>query len=151
MIRELRGEDVKTVSEMHFREINNSFLCSLGQEFLCELYEGILNSENVSSYVFEENSNVAGFVSGTVDYPLFFRSILTSKWRKLLPILVKRITLRPKVLLHSIETIFYSKKADVSAEAEVLSIVVRREHRGKKVGSRLFDHLLSELAKKKRS
>jgi len=149
MIRKLCREDVDCVSDIHLAEFRNSFFCLLGKEFLRELYDGIIRLDTAQAYVAEEDGVIVGFVVGAAEPDRFFRKLLRSKIPTFLVILAKKAFSNPKVILYGLQTLLYPYKANVGADAELLSVAVSRGRRHRGVGKALVEKLCDALKKKK--
>ncbi len=142
---------IEQVAGLHSAFLKTGFLSKLGKNFLINLYEAIARSENSFLIVFVEKEKVIGFISGTENlnlfYKYFFKTYFFNIIVSLLPVIFSFNKLK-KV----IEIICYIKgkdREDVKLpDAELLSIVVEQNSRGKNIGEKLFITLLEEFKKR---
>jgi len=147
MIRKLCREDIDCVSDIHLAEFRNSFFCLLGKDFLRELYDGVIRLGTVQAYVAEEDGVIVGFVVGTTEPDRFFGKLLRSKLPTFSVILAGKAFSNPKVMFYGLQTLLYPYKANVGADAELLSVAVSRGCRHKGVGKALVEKLCDALIK----
>ena len=144
MIRRMEEKDAQAVSKIHSETLKIGFLSTFGEDFLKTLYEGIVQSQYGFGYVYVEDSEIVGFVSGTSDSSKLMKDVYR---KKLLPLsrIIFRSTLRkPGILNNIIQSIRYPKLAD-HVSAELLSIAVTQEHRKKGVGKELVNALINHF------
>ncbi len=125
---------------MHIQGIPTGFISSLGQEFVAALYEAIAEDENSFGFVAVENDNVLGFIAFTTNLSKLYRYVVLKKGFKFAFILAKKM-LSFRVLKKGWDNIFYPskmKKMDLP-DAELLSIVVAPEGRGRGVAKQLIE------------
>ena len=137
-----KGE-LRDVAEIHYTCLNDSFLSSLGINFLIALYGELINSQYGVCYIYKENSKVVGFITGTTNTNQLFKELILKSWRKFTPTVLKQAIVRPKIFLNAMQTIFYPTKAKVGTDAELLSIVVLHEYRRKRIGNKLVEKLIT--------
>ncbi|OGJ90842.1 MAG: hypothetical protein A2268_09345 [Candidatus Raymondbacteria bacterium RifOxyA12_full_50_37] len=165
----LSSKDFKAIAVLHIQGIPAGFLSSLGQGFLSRLYKGIAAAPN-SCVLIERNEQgeVIGFVSGTLDIRKCYMHVLThhcfSLGIAIIPSLFSSGTVR-KVF----ETLFYAKDAPLKkggqggikqekrgrgdfsplssqergrgVRSELLSIAVSDSAQGKGIGKKLVQRL----------
>lgn len=129
-------------AELHKHYIPSGFLSSLGSRFLTRLYSFIATDESATLIVAVEEGTVVGFISGTTDLgQLYMRFMLKNVlWGVLLiPRIIGYGTLKKLV-----ETLKYpvKKRNSQLPPAELLSIVVCEEFRGKGISHQLYKQQL---------
>ncbi len=148
-IRNAKKEDAAPVACLHQRALNESFLGSLSAELLRLIYESLVESDQGLLLVAEEEGKVVGFVSGAVKTGDFYKFFLKRNSLKaalsLLSVLFRKGTVK-KIA----ETVKYSRKhPDLSMpEAELLSMAVVEEYRGRKLAGELFEAFAEQFARK---
>lgn len=139
----LSQDDYQQVAQIHSQGIRDGFLSSLGDSFLALLYESIDRSENSVLVVAKEGGRVVGFVAGTVALGEVYRIMLRSWWRLFLAMIPALVS--PKKIFKIFETLFFSSKSPAEyvniPKAELLSIAVRQDCRGKGYAETLFQSL----------
>ena len=124
-------------AKLHASGIDTGFLSSLGQGFLRQIYRALPTCPAAFGYVFEEHGRVLGFIACTESTGglyrqalkrRFFAMLWALKWHILDPAKVKRMW----------QTLRYPAEVgrDLPA-AELLSIVVSEDARGRGVGKAL--------------
>jgi len=134
----LRTTHTSRIAKLHIEGISTGFISSLGIGFVTALYEAIAESEAGFGLVAEENGNVLGFVVFTKNLSTLYKSVILKKgYRFALLLAGKMFSL--KRIKELFETLFYPsrvKKMDLPC-AELLSLVVAQESRGKGVATDL--------------
>jgi len=149
-IRKAEFKDARELAEIHVKFLPESFLCTLGEKFLALLYKAMIGSENGIVIIVEDDERVAGFISGTTDMRKLNAFFRRKNFFKAFFLLFPRM-FRPSVCRKIIEDVFYSirKPAASLPDAELLSIAVKKDYRGKGVGAKLFAALVCEMREKK--
>ena len=142
---------LKQVASLHKENINKGFLSSLGNEFLGCLYEAISLSEKSILIVYIENNKVKGFISGTYDIKEI-KNILKRKCFLIFFKILSKIILNPSRLKKFIETYKYSSNDEdtytFDFNAELLSIAIKKEYRGRGIASLLYNELVKFFREK---
>jgi SAM-dependent methyltransferase/ribosomal protein S18 acetylase RimI-like enzyme len=144
MIRRMEEKDAQAISKIHSEALKIGFLSTFGEDFLKALYEGIVQSEYGFGYVYFEDSEIVGFVSGTLDSSKLMKDIYRKKLLPLSRIIIHSTLRKPRILNNIIQSIRYPKLAD-HVSAELLSIAVTQEHRKKGVGKELVGALITHF------
>jgi len=136
---ELRPEHACQVAELHISGIATGFISSLGSDFVSVLYETIAESKFGFGLVAENKEKIAGFVVLTPNIHKLYKSVVFKRgWYFAFLLAGKMFSIRriKKIL----ETIFYPSRVKniVVPDAELLSIVVAPESRGKGLSSMLI-------------
>ena len=141
-------EKAADVAKLHIEGISTGLISSLGTDFVTALYEAIVQSKSSFGFVAQENERAVGFVAFNTNLNKLYKSVILKKGIRFAFLLAgKMFSLRriKKVL----ETLFYPsriKKMNLPS-AELLSIVVAPESRGKGLGGQLLQKGLAECAK----
>lgn len=147
IIRPIRRGDERAVAELHRESINTGFLSSLGFPFLKVLYRAMEDSDNAFVLVYEEGGELKGFVSGVKNLRVFYSEFVR---RNLVPAVISMFPslVRIDFVRKAFETLIYPQKTDNLPEAELLSIAVREELRGKGIALLLFRKFVEEMEKR---
>ncbi len=138
----LSNNELRQVAKLHEKELNTSFLAQLGADFLFYLYKSINECIETELIIAKENDAVTGFITGAISLkPIYIHLIKNYFFRasfRLLPHLFN-ISKAKKI----IEILSYSKNEEETntidtPKAELLSIAVKRKHRGAGIAQQLF-------------
>jgi len=139
--------DYLRIAEIHAKCITHGFLSSLGINFLAILYKAIDESDDSVLIIAKENNEIIGFVAGTNNIASVYRAMMKNRFRlgiALLPALIS-----PQRIYRIFETVLFSNKKIhseiVLPSAELLSISVLPEYRGKKHAEYLFKELVAHF------
>jgi ribosomal protein S18 acetylase RimI-like enzyme len=129
---ELRPEQAWQVAELHISGIATGFISSLGTGFVRVLYETIAESRFGFGLVAEIKGRVVGFVVFTPDINKLYKSVIFKRGLYFVFLLAGKMFSISRIK-KVFETIFYpSRVNDLDVpDAELLSIVVALEERGK--------------------
>jgi ribosomal protein S18 acetylase RimI-like enzyme len=133
LIRELLPEDARQVAELHIKGIKTGFISSLGISFVSAVYESIAKSKNAFGLVVLKDSKIIGFAAFAVDTAAFYRAILFKKGLRFAFLLAGTL-FSPRRIRNVVQTLFYparTKKMAQLPKAELLSIVITAEERGR--------------------
>lgn len=145
-IRKAKYSDCSSIAKIHKENLDESFLGSLGERFLKNLYECLSVYEDGIILVAEENNKIVGFVCGTTHIGKFYRYFIRKKFIKVSFLLA--IKMFDLITLKKIfEILVYPKKHSNFSlpEAELLSIAVEKNYHGKGVSEKLFKAFVVEF------
>lgn len=130
------------VAGLHRSAINKGFMSSLGVGFLSHFYRAIDETAGGVLVVEKRNGQVVGFASGATSVTDVYRRLAARRWRVALSIVP---AISPSMLLKLAESYRYGATRHSGTEAfptaELLSIAVKPEYRGKGVAESLFKAL----------
>ena len=135
-------------ADLHAGGIDTGFLSSLGRGFLKQIYQALPRCPAAFGYVFQENGRVLGFIACTESTGGLYKQALK---RRLVPMLwaLKWHVLSPRKVRRMWQTLRYP--AEVGQElpsAELLSIAVSGDARGKGVGKALTAAAVEEFRRR---
>lgn len=136
-------------AHLHIQGIPTGFISSLGLDFVTALYEAIAEDKNSFGFVAVENDNVLGFIAFTTNLSKLYRYVVLKKGFKFAFILAKKM-LSFRVLKKGWDNIFYPSKMKKMnlPDAELLSIVVAPQGRGKGIAKQLVGAGFQECRKR---
>lgn len=124
----------------------NSFFSKFGRDFLYIIFEGMINSGYGINFVYEEESQIAGFISATTNTQQLFKEILRKNKLSLLFIISFNLLRRPQLLISILESFLYFRKTKLrDVKAELLFIAIDPHYRNKGVSKDLVNIALVEL------
>lgn len=135
-------ERYRQVARLHVRCLDQGFLATLGEGFLAQMYEAIDSTPGALLLTEERDGKVVGFITGGTSMGAIYRRMMRRPLRlglAMLPALV-----RPARLRRIIEILRYSGEGGLPAgapEAELLSLAVAPEWRGKAIADSLYARL----------
>lgn len=146
MIKKMAKKHVKSVAEIHADALQGDFLSILGPKFLQVIYTGMCETKGNFGFVKLDKSRVVGFITGSDDTGKLFKRLIRKRWFRLSTAALPAIMKNPLRLKNVFETFFYTDKAESETEkAELVSIAVLPNQRGKKVGSKLLSALVEQF------
>jgi ribosomal protein S18 acetylase RimI-like enzyme len=137
----------RAVAHIHATCINQGFLPTLGERFLSLLYEAIDADPSSALFVEEAEGAVVGFVAGGRGMGPIYRQMI-KRWPQLLLALLPAL-LNPSKLKRIFEIVLFTRKQKpVSGcpKAELFSIAILDDARGRGVAERLYEALMQRFA-----
>ena len=145
----LMGQDARQVAALHAAAINTGFISSMPPSFIQCLYQSIADSPHNFGFVYEENTEILGFICCSTDTKRMFREILWQSGFRFVFLLWRQI-FNVSVVKKICNNIFYPNKFKVGLpQAEILSVAVERRAKGKGVGKTLMQMVIAECRKRK--
>ncbi len=130
------------IAKLHKKYINQGFLSSLGEDFLKCVYRSISLSKESYLIVAKEREKVLGFIAGTTN----IKDIKLNLIRYCKFVIFKtfiKLLLKPSKMRKFFETASYSFSSKYeNIPAELLSIVVIPEYRGKNISKQLYKQIM---------
>jgi ribosomal protein S18 acetylase RimI-like enzyme len=134
----LNAEHVRQVAKLHIEGINTGFISSLGIDFAMVLYKAFAGNKSSFGFVAQENGKILGFVAFTANLSQLYKSVILKNCHRFALLLAGKM-FSLKRIKKMFETLFYPsrvKKMNLPC-AELLSIVVTKEARGRRVATQL--------------
>lgn len=139
-IRPAVPADARFCARLHRMAIDTGFLSSLGDGFLTVLYRALITDAAGIVLVAEDSSGPVGFVSGITETGAFYRRFLKTHAIEAGIRAVPRLV-RPSSIRKVMETLRYGGDDHSGVDAELLSMAVIPQRRGRGVAGRLQDAL----------
>jgi ribosomal protein S18 acetylase RimI-like enzyme len=145
----LSRQHASIVAELHRQGIGTGFLSSLGGMFMRQLYRAIPSCPAGFGYAWEESDgSVLGFIACAESTGKLYKQALLRRGI-LMALPLTRFLIRPSVIRRMIATLRYpSQTGEELPAAEVLSIAVSQQARGKGVGKALMTAALEEFRRR---
>ena len=146
--KDLQVAHAGQVAALHIQCISTGFISSLGVDFVTSLYEAIVQSKSSFGVVAVRNAKVLGFAAFTTNLNKLYKSAVWRKGLIFALLLAGNVRSRGRVK-KMLETLFYparTKKMNLPP-AELLSIAVARQERGKGLASQLIKKGLQHCQK----
>lgn len=143
-IREARETDARFMAGMHIESIATGFLPTLGLGFMTLLYRAIVEDPEGLALIAEDESGPVGFVAGTHSTSGFYRRFVRRHGLRAGLLVLPRL-LRPGVIRKLWESFRYGGE-EQSEGAELLSMAVAGDRRGRGIGVALGRELLRRLS-----
>jgi ribosomal protein S18 acetylase RimI-like enzyme len=138
------------VAALHIQGIPTGFISSLGPSFVAALYDAIAEDPNSFGFAAVEGDRVLGFVAFTTNLSKLYRYVALKKGLKFALVLIRRMC-SIEALKKVWDNVLYPskmKKMDLP-DAELLSIAVAPEGRGKGIAQQLVDAGMEECRKRR--
>lgn len=139
-------ERYRQVAKLHVRCLDQGFLATLGEDFLTLMYEAIDHADGTMLITEDRDGQVAGFITGGAGMGAIYRRMLRSPVR--LGLALAPALLRPAKVWRIFEIVRYSGDSVLPAsvpDAELLSLAVAPEWRGKAVADQLYQRLVERF------
>ncbi len=147
-VEEAKDIHIEGVASLHREYIKTGFLSSLGLPFLALMYRSVSNSNNAICLVAKVDGTIIGFSSGAISVSAFYKDFLRINFIKTSMILLPKI-FNIQFVKKVFEILFYPARKEQSLpKAELLSIVVDKNYRGKGVAQKLFKQIEEEFRNK---
>lgn len=143
------AERYRQVARLHVRCLDQGFLATLGEDFLALMYEAIDQADETTLLVEEQGGQVLGFITGGTGMGPIYKRMALSPVR--LAMALAPALLRPSKVRRILEILRYSGEGGVPEdlpEAELLSLAVDPEWRGKAVADRLYGRLVEDFRRR---
>lgn len=137
--------DARRAAELHVSEISEGFLSTLGPAFLERLYRRIVRTPRSFLAVAEAGGQVLGFAAATESTRDLYRQFLVRDG------VVSAVTAAPRLaraLPRVLETLRYPTHPQELPGAELLSLAVSPEARGRGIGRSLMEMVTEELRRR---
>ena len=139
-IRKATFNDVNEIAKIHLQTFNNFFLSSLAYNFLKLYYKSCLQSEKCVALCAFENDKMLGFAFGSILAKGFHKDIFLNNFLSFFKKGIIIFFSKPKDIIRIIKNFNKNKnKIDDGNYAELLSIGVIPESKGKGVGKQLLN------------
>jgi len=145
----MTADDAVSVADLHCTQIRGSFLSGLGCRVLARIYRAVPASSVGFGFVAERGGRVEGFIACATHLGRLYRTILLRQGPALGARLIGRL-FRPRTIRGLVETFFYPRKVGRRdlPQAEVLSMAIAPELRGRGAGWRLMLAALDEFRRR---
>lgn len=154
-IRPLAFHDAPEVAALHHAAMGNSLWARLGQGFLRQLYQGLVNDPRFLGFVHEDHTRapgqrIRGFIAGSQDTQAMFHHVFRARWFLLGPAALPGLARDPTVLRPLLQTARYfaasAPDLGLQVPAESLFCSFAPELRGTRVSGLINKVLFDELA-----
>ncbi len=144
-VRRGGAADAPAAAAMHAALISEGFLSSLGPRFLGRLYRRVTRAEGSFLLLAEADSVAIGFIAGSVAVGRLYRDFVVHDGiPAALSAPVRLVRAWPRVL----ETLRHPASEGAASGGELLAVAVDPAWRAQRVGERLVERFLDELAQR---
>lgn len=143
-------ERYRQVAALHVRCLDQGFLATLGDGFLTLMYEAFDRADGTILITEERDGQVAGFITGGTGMGPIYKRMLRSPVR--LGLALAPALVRPAKVRRILEILRYSGDGGLPEgvpDAELLSLAVAPEWRGKAVADRLYAGLVDAFRERR--
>ncbi len=154
--------DIREISRIHQSSFVGYFLHSFGEEFLRIYYANYLSGPEHVLLVAKAENKVIGFVAGTHDKTLLYRTLFNNNFFSIVKLTIKKFIASKKfrhqlfkrihIVVNAIKLKFSiikygNEKSSEEADVKLLSIAVKNEFRGTGVSVALIRRFEKEIFK----
>ena len=149
MIYILQSKYAVKCAVLHIQGISTGFISSLGREFVAALYEAIAEDKNSFGFVAVEDDKVLGFVAFTTNLSRLYKYVAFKKGFKFSFILARKMMSIQNIKKVWANLLYPKKMKEMDLpDAELLSIAVAPEGRGRGIAQQLVDAGFAECRKR---
>ena len=146
-IRNFKKEDCREAARLRFEAKKNGLLPHMGVRFYTEVLKGTCESRwGFGKVCVDKNDKIAGFVFAATDLKKYYKEIIIRRAFSLSFFAFLKALQQPKLIQIIILYLLYSKRVPFGdIKAEWLTMMVRREYRGRGIGEKLALSLTDEF------
>jgi ribosomal protein S18 acetylase RimI-like enzyme len=141
-----KRELYRQVAELHIASINQGFLATLGVGVVSRMYRAIDEAPESILIVEVREGHVVGFISGGIGMGHIYKRMLRHPIGLTIALLPS--VLRPRRMLRIFELLRYSRRGGRATglpAAELLSMAVSPEYRGRHIAEHLYVQLVHQF------
>ena len=145
--RLLKKTDCSEIAEIRLGAKEWGFLPAMGKTFYAELLKATCASKYGFGIICEDkHEKIAGFVCASIDLPRYHFDIILRKGIVLIFIAIISCVKNPKLISGLIQYIRYPQSEPCkNIKAEWLTMVIRKDYRGKGIGREITTNLIEEF------
>lgn len=138
---------LKQAARLHYESLSyRSFITSFGENFLYQLYKGILQIHIGFFVCAIQDNQLKGFILGCFDSSKLIL-VVVKRLYIFFPLIISRIIKNPALMIKLYETLRYTNKSDERIKSELLIIAVKENYRSRGIGTFLIKLLNDEFKK----
>lgn len=147
----MKEEHLDKVAILHLDVLNDTVNSAFGMEYIKMLYGSVVSSRCSFGFVFIEDSELSGFVTGTEDIHKLNRELMYNITYQMKLKILWRLLISPKLFIKFIISFFIRSPVnhnDVRIKATLLTIGVDPQCRNQGIGRALFEVFVHELERR---
>jgi ribosomal protein S18 acetylase RimI-like enzyme len=145
-VHPVRVEETPEIVDIHLASFPGFFLTFLGRRFLALLYEQIQQDDEGVVLVTTTDGRIAGFVAGVLHQGGFYQRLVKRKKWKFVRAAFGAVLRRPAIVPRLVRALQRPAEAQRSAaDACLMSIAVRPEAAGQRIGQQLVRAFCGEM------
>lgn len=138
---------LKQAAQLHYESLSyRSFITSFGENFLYQLYKGILQTHIGFFVCAIQDNQLKGFILGCFDSSKLIL-VVGKRLYIFFPLIISRIVKNPALMIKLYETLRYTNRSDERIKSELLIIAVKENYRSRGIGTFLLKLLDDEFKK----
>lgn len=147
MLHDVENSLLKQAAHLHFDALSyRSFITLFGEDFLYQLYKGIIGNHFGFIICCLTETQLRGFILASFDNTKLL-SVIFKQIHIFAAMILPKIIRKPSLIWKLYQMIKYNGKSDIGTKAELVVIAVDRDFRSKGIGSKLIDILDKEYQK----
>ena len=138
---------LKQAAQLHYESLSyRSFITSFGENFLYQLYKGILQTHIGFFACAIQDNQLKGFILGCFNSSKLIL-VVVKRLYIFFPLIISRIIKNPALMIKLYETLRYTNRSDERIRSELLVIAVKENYRSRGIGTFLLKLLEDEFKK----
>jgi len=138
IIRFVNESDINKIVKIHKVYLKKGLFSKFSERFLRSFYKVMLHDKGTITYVLEDNNEILGFITGSLNMSNLKVKIVQNLWF----LLGIEVFVQPQVFIKVLKVNSYPSFKNIG-QAEILSVVLVPKARGKGEGGKMIKQIIS--------